>query len=462
MKHRVFFGVIFCVLIMTDAVVAQDNWPKPPPAPQEVSRGLRYDPPKIIFWPHPAMLVFVDGIALRRRNDQYALNCIANTPFTVVESSDGWFYCYGGRHWYFGTSPEGQWQYTTYLAPDLPHIGALIDAINDKEAAGTDAARQTGGSVRDLLFSNGPAELVCSDGPLRFEAIPETRLLYAANCEADLLLDSLTHDYYLLLSGRWFAAKTLSGPLQAVPADSLPADFGRIPETSAASRVLPCVPGTAASRAAVIDAGIPQTSVVDRRSATTNVSYDGEGPRFASIPGTHLAYVYNTASVVIRARDNFYCLDKGVWFQSRKTRGPWVAATRRPEEIEAITPDCPIYFSKYVYIYGSNDSVVYTGFTAGYLQCYVDGTTVVYGTGYHYPVYAGDAIFPRPATYGFGMWYCPGQGWTLGYPCTPDWLNTSTAWGTAGWNGGWFGPLGYRPPYVRKQQKNVYPEAGKK
>jgi len=449
MNHRTFFVVILCGLVITGGVVAQDNRRPAAPVPPEISRGLRHDPPKIIFWPRPAMLVFIDGIALRRRNDQYALNCIANSPFTIVESSDGWFYCYGGRHWYFGTAPEGQWQYSTYLAPDLPNIGALIDAINDKESGGTAATQRTGGSVRDLLLCNGPAELVCSDGPPQFAAIPDTRLLYAVNCEADLLLDSLSHDYYLLLSGRWFAAKILSGPWRFVVADSLPPDFSRIPESSAASRVLPCVPGTAAARAAVSDAGIPQTSVVDRRTATTSVTYDGDGPRFASIPGTHLAYVYNTASVVIRARDNFYCLEKSIWYRSRRTGGPWVAATRPPEEIEAIPPDCPIYFSKYVYIYGANDSVVYTGFTAGYLQSYVDGKTVVYGTGYRYPVYAGNAVYPRPATYGFGMWYCPGQGWTLGRHCSPDWLNTSAAWGTAGWNGGWFGPVGYRPPYVR-------------
>jgi hypothetical protein len=46
------------------------------------------------------------------------------------------------------------------------------------------------------------------------------------------------------------------------------------------------------------------------------------------------------------------------------------------------------------------------------------------------------------------MHYDPQIGWILGNEYSPDWFNTATAWGIGEGAGGWFGPAGYRPPYV--------------
>jgi len=417
------------------------------PFQPDASTGLSHTPPRILIANRPSLLVFTDGIPRLKWNRDYALRAVANSPFAILESSDNWWYCYGGRHWYIAPSPEGPWQHTTYIAPDLHHVAAFIDDINDRESEHSDTLREGNAVITTLPFSSTPAELLRTTGDPAFNTIPGTRLRYAANTDDPLLLDTITHKYHLLISGRWFTAPSLAGPWKYLSPDSLSPDFARIPEGSPADQVLASVPGTAAAREAIIDAGIPQTATIDRHSATTTVSWDGR-PDFIPIPGTRLSYGRNTASVVIRAKKHFYCVDKGVWFTAQSTTGPWIAATDRPDEVGNIPPDCPVYNCKYVYIYGFNNNAVFTGYTAGYLQSYIDGNTLVYGTGYYNPAYTGNTVYPRPATYGFNIRYNPWFGWSLGYEYSPDWFNTATAWGIGDGSNGWFGPKDYRPPYV--------------
>jgi hypothetical protein len=417
------------------------------PAPRDPSTGLNQIPPRILFANRPSLLIFIDGIPRLKWSRDYALPAVANTPYTILESSDNWWYCYGGHHWYIAPQPEGPWQHTTYIAPDLHHIEASINGINGRESEHLDTIREGNAAVTTLLFATAPSELICTNGDPLFTAIERTCLRYATNADHPLFLDTTTRQYYLLIAGRWFGAPSLAGPWKWLSPNSLPPDFANIPEGSPADRALASVPGTAAAREAVIDAGIPQTATIDRHTATTAVAWDGR-PEFIPIAGTRLYYGRNTSSVVIRAKKHFYCLDKGVWFTSQSTTGPWLAATDRPEDIENIPSDCPIYNCKYVYIYGFDNHSVFTGYTAGYLQSYVDGNTLFYGTGYHYPAYEGNAVYPRPSTYGFNIQYNPWFGWSLGYEYSPDWFNTATSWGIGDGNSGWFGPKDFRPPYI--------------
>lgn len=417
------------------------------PSPRDPAPPLNHIPPRILITNRPSLLVFIDGIPRLKWSRDYALAAVANTPYTILESSDNWWYCYGGRHWYIAPSPEGPWQHTTYIAPDLPHIETFINNINDRESEHPDTLREGNAAVTALLFSSTPAELLRTNGDPLFIPIPGTRLRYAANTDDALLLDTIARRYHLLIAGRWFAAPSMTGPWKYLPADSLAPDFANIPEGSPIDRVLTSVPGTPAAREAIIEAGIPQTATIDRRTATTTVTWDGR-PEFIPISGTRLYYARNTASIVIRAKKHFYCVDKGVWFTSQSTTGPWVAATDRPEDIGNIPPDCPIYNCKYVYIYGFNNNTVFTGYTGGYLQSYIDDHTLVYGTGFYNPAYTGNAVYPRPATYGFNIQYNPWFGWSLGYEYSPDWFNTASAWGIGDGNTGWFGPKDYRPPYI--------------
>jgi hypothetical protein len=417
------------------------------PPPRDVSEQLDHTPPNIIFWGRPSILVYMDGYPRLKWNKDYRLYVVANSPYTILESTDGWFYLYGGRHWYIAPMPEGPWHSTDYIAPDLQRARRMINSINDRDEEHRDSAREGTAGIVDVILSTTPAELIQIKGSPIFASIPGTGLQYVANSDNDIFRDSLQHQYYVLISGRWFHAGGLTGPWKYLPADSLPDDFAGIPEGSAEDRVLACVPGTQAAWEAIIDAGIPQTAMVDRRTVSTSVVYDGPA-RFVPIRGTRLSYAVNTSSVVLSEGNTFYCVDKGIWFVAGSSGGPWKAALRTPDDVRDIPPDCPVYHCKYVYIYGVYGDSISTGYTAGYLGSYIDGSTLVYGTGYYYPSYSGNSAFPHAWTYGSNMWYNPWFGWSLGYAVSLDWLNTATAWGEGYWTGGWWGPPDFRPPYI--------------
>lgn len=417
------------------------------PKIRDVSAEIDHTPPPILVTRTPSMLVLIDGVPRFKWNKEYGLKVIANSPNTIIGVGEGWFYLYGGRHWYIAPMAEGPYHLTYESTPDLQRVMALVDEINGQDTEHTDSLREGHDLIVELRLSLKPAELLQTRGAPILAPIAGTHLFYASNSNDDIFLDSLGHRYYTLISGRWFVAPGVTGPWAYLSADSLPGDFARIPEGSAEDRVLACVPGTPASREAIAEAFIPQTGLVDRHKATAHVSFDGE-PKFAPIRGTHLEYAINSAAAVFRAGGVYYCVDQGVWFCAASAGGPWTPCTSRPPEVDAIPPNYPVYNCKYVYIYSADNDYIVTGYTAGYLGSYLDGHTLVYGTGYYTPGFPGDGYIPHPWTYGFNMWYNPWYGWSLGYDCSLDWLNTSTAWGQGYWTGGWWGPSGYRPPYV--------------
>jgi hypothetical protein len=139
-------------------------------------------------------------------------------------------------------------------------------------------------------------------------------LLYVTNTDSDLLLYSGDGEYYYLVSGRWFKAKSLDGPW-APATTNLPADFAKIPPESPRGSVLASVPGTPEAQEALLVAQIPQTAAVKRNEAKVTVTYAGE-PQFKPIPGTSLQYAVNTSFDVIRVGDLYYVCFQGVWFRS--------------------------------------------------------------------------------------------------------------------------------------------------
>ena len=108
--------------------------------------------------------------------------------------------------------------------------------------------------------------------------------------------------------------------------------------------------------------------------------------------------------------------------------------------MEKIPPSNPVYNVKYVYIYDTTPTVVYVGYTPGYTGCYVYGSTVVYGTGYHYSGWHGTYYYPRPATYGFAVRYNPWTGWSVGFGMS---YGAPTGWYSFH---GYWGPHHYVPP----------------
>ena len=415
---------------------------------KKLSKDLNNNPPKIIYATQPSILVVIDGEPKFQHNNDWNLDAVVNTPFTIVRANDTYF-LFGGKHWYQASSATGPYQYIADVPSNVKRVEQSLDKINTNDPAyeTTTSAKQDN-VISDIIVSTVPAELVQSKGQPSFTNIDGTNLSYVSNSDNDIFIDNNSKEYYVLLSGRWYHSSQLNnGNWQYLASNSLPADFAKIPEGSPKDNVLASVAGTDAAREAVIDAQIPQTAKVDRNTATANVTYDGK-PQFQNIQGTNMQYGVNTQSSVIYSNGRYYCVDKGVWFDAPTPTGPWTVSTQRPDEVDMIPPSSPVYNVKYVYIYDVTPDWVYMGYTPGYLNAFIYGPTVVYGTGFYYRPWWGNYYYARPYTWGFGMRYNPWIGWTFGYDYSWGWFNVGFGmdiWG--GWLGGWWGPHIYRPPY---------------
>lgn len=418
---------------------------------KKLSKDLNTTAPRIIYSDRPSLLVMIDGQPKMQNNPDWGLDVVVNTPFTIVKAGNGYFYLYGGKHWYQAQSATGPYSPAGNVPSNLQKVQSAVDAANSSNAGyidSTTAAQDT--KISNIIVSTSPAELIQSDGAPQFSAIQGTNLSYASNSPNDIFQDQGSKQYYVLISGRWYASSSLTGGWHYVASNALPADFARIPEGSPKDNVLASVAGTEAAREAIMDAQIPQTAKVDRNSASTSVQYNGD-PNFAPIQGTDMQYATNTSSSVMEYNGKYYTVDNGVWFEGPSPNGPWTVATDRPDEVDKIPPSSPLYNTKYVYVYDVTPDYVYMGYTPGYLNTYIYGPTVVYGTGFYYDPWYGGYYYPRPWTWGFGVCYNPWAGWSLGYGFGFGWfhfgLGFGHGWGGWGW-GGWWGPRVYRPAYT--------------
>ncbi|HTS43213.1 MAG TPA: hypothetical protein VMH01_02380 [Puia sp.] len=420
----------------------------------KLSSDISTKPPKVFFTTQPSMLVLIDGTPKLQRNNDWNLDVVVNSPFTIVKNNDGQFYLYGGNHWYVAPSATGPYSYTGDNVPqNLLSIQSSLNSNaannnNDNVNNGNNSGTVNNNNPVNIIVSTVPTELIQSNGEPDFAPIEGTSLLYMKNSDNDIFMDVNSQDYFVLISGRWYKAHNLkNNDWQFVAADQLPPDFAKIPEGTAKDNVLASVAGTDAAKEAVIDAQIPQTAKIDRNTANTNVTYNGD-PQFEPINGTKLQYAVNTSSTVLRYKGRYYVVDNGVWFESDNPNGPWVVATERPEDVDLIPPSNPDYNSKYVYIYDVTPDYVYMGYTPGYLNSYVYGPTVVYGTGYYYNPWWGGYYYPQPWSWGFGFGYNPWYGWSFGFGFSWGWFNVGWGYHWGYWHGGWWGPAMYHPAYV--------------
>ncbi len=427
--------------------------------------ALGTTPPRILVSKQPAVLMLIDGEPRRRPIEGTDLEQVVNTPFAVIyQTSSQRYYTSNGRFWYSAIEPTGPW--TTIAEPPTEIAKAVAEARQKADAtrravggtgdaaSPTDAGAAPASTAPAIVVSTEPAELLVFDGDPSWAPLTGTDLLVAMNTSSDVFVEISTQRRFVLLAGRWFEAKSLDGPWSFVTADRLPADFAKIPPETAKAYVRASVAGTPEAQDAVLQAEIPQTTAIDRRTAKLEVSYDGE-PRFEAIAGTEVAYAVNTGAQVLKIHDRFYAVDQGVWFTAPGPDGPWEVADARPREVESIPPSSPVYNTRYVYVYDSTPEYVQVGYQPGYVGSYVYGPTVVYGTGYAYRPWYGSYFYARPYTWGFGVRYVPWWGYTWFDDPYSDFL-----WVGWGWSSyhhhhhhhhdcapGWYGPAGPRPVY---------------
>jgi hypothetical protein len=437
--------------ISLDAIVATLNQNQ---QETKISQGISNKPPKVIFVTQPSMLVLIDGEPRLQNNKDLKLDMVVNTPFTIVKNNDGQFYLYGAKHWYVANGATGPYTYTNGQVPDNIHnVENLINSKTQQNNNADNSKAAASNVVPNIIVSTTPTELIQSNGEPNFTPIQGTNLLYVSNSDNDIFMDENSQQYFVLISGRWFQTKNLnSDSWNFIPADQLPGDFAKIPPGSPKDNVLASVAGTDAAKDAVMDAEIPQTAKVDRNTTTTEVTYDGR-PKFTDIEGTNLQYAVNTSSTVLRngGDGRFYVVDNGVWFVSDNASGPWAVSTVRPVDVDLIPPNYPVYNAKFVNIYDVDPNYVYSGYTPGYLNSYVYGPTVVYGTGFYYAPWYGAYYYPRPWSWGFNFCYTPYFGWGFGWGYSPFWFSVGFGFGYGygygyGYHGcGWWGPSYYHP-----------------
>jgi len=431
----------------------------------KLAGDISNEPPKLIFRTSPSMLVPIDGQPILRQNKEWGVDVVVNSPATIIKDKDGQFYLYEGGNWYVAPGATGPYVYTAdKVDRPLREIARGLEKAakknSDPGAGGAAAGGKSAGGkgrppVYDIVVSTVPAELIQFQGDPDLQPVATTALRYVANSGDAILMDTTTNLYYVLLSGRWYRSDSLNenGQWQYVAADRLPQEFGRIPESSPIADVLPSVAGTQEAKDAVMDTQIPQLEKIDRKTSTTEVVYDG-APQFQYIEGTDMTYALNTCATVVGWRGKFYAVDDGVWFTAGSPVGPWTVSTVRPDEMDLVPPDCPIYNARYVDVYQVSNDYVYDGYTPGYLNSYIDNCTVVYGTGFYYRPWWGDFYYPRPWTWGFGMCFDPWYGWGFGMDYDGDLFDCGGGWGAGFgfvWGGGYGGGRGlpgiYYPTY---------------
>jgi hypothetical protein len=370
------------------------------------ARGLKSDAPAIIWVTNRTVLVVLDGEPALRPVPNSKLQRVINTPALLAQDpANGDYFLAGGGRWFTARSLEGPWA----LCQTLPAEMATLNPGTGLSATPDDLPPPR------IIVRTSPAELVTTSGLPDYRPIRGTALQYAADTDSQLFFYNTDREAYLLLSGRWYKAKSLLGPWSHVAPHELPADFARIPPNSPQGVVLASVPDTPQADLAVLANSVPTTATVDRKTATLELAYDGE-PQFKPIEGTAMTYAVNAQKPVILSGASYYALDNGVWFVAASAKGPWAVATTVPEEIYTIPPSSPVYYATFARVYDSSDDEVEVGYAPGYTGTYEDEGTVVYGTGYDYQPWCGNDYYGWGWTWGYSYLYVPWYSWWVWRP----------------------------------------------
>ena len=394
--------------------------------------AVKNDPPQVIFSQTPALLIRIDGQpSLRQVQGTSLLRVINTRSLILLDPSTGQYYLYVLDQWLDAPALTGPWAPAPSVSPALNTAKQAAVAAGQVDLLEPPAGGQAG--FPTIHVSSVPAELIESKGPLDWSPIPGTELLYATNTQAHVFLELRSQFTYVLLSGRWFRASSTTGPWAYVAPNQLPPDFAKIPENNPQGVVLASVSGTPQAQESVIANSIPQTATIVRSQARLTVPYDG-APQFAPIAGTPMQFALNTPTPVIRVdAQTYYSLSNGVWFVAPAPLGPWAVATFVPAIIYTIPIASPLHYVTYVRVYGYTPTVVYVGYTPGYLGTVVTPEgVVVYGTGVVYTPWVGTVWYPPPTTY-----YSSGSQFAWG-AATGFMMGTMTglAIGAAAWGGG--------------------------
>lgn len=378
---------------------------------------LKHGSPQFYVSSKPAALMVINGVVVKAPIKGTGLEFVVNTNWDLIyDKVSEYFYVLNGTTWQRTQSlSKPKWESVTKLPDDFANLPA---DKNWQEVKKHVPAQKAKTKPPQIIVSFKPAELILTKGAPSYKLIANTGIDWVTNTESDLFRYQGNH--YYLVAGRWFYTVDINGPW--MPVVKLPTIFSSIPDDHVKAHVLASVSGTAAARAAIIEASIPRKASVDINSGENiKVIYDGD-PKFVAIKTTDMKRAANSTYQVILVNGRYYLCYNGVWFLSKQPNGPWQVATSIPNEIYTIPASDPAHNVTYVYIIDAPESkasspthVTYA-YTSGYYGYYVYGTTIVYGTGWYYPPYyyynpwGYPSYWYYPTSYGYGSWYNPATG----------------------------------------------------
>jgi len=414
---------------------------------KELSDQINNDAPKVYFRNTPTVLVMIDGDPILKKDEKAGLEYVVNTNFFIAkELKKETYYINGGAFWYSSDNILKGWEETKKIPSAISKFAK--DNLKNTEDNSTSQKKS---EAPKLIIETKPAELIIVDGEPDYKSIDESNLLYITNSENDILMDIHSQYHYILIAGRWYYSKSLeNGDWKFREPKDLPKEFEKIPVGSEMETVRASIPGTPEAQTALLEQSIPQTATIDRKTAKVEVKYDGD-PEFEKIKGTDMSYAKNTDKSVLLIDNKYYCVDDAVWFVSSKATGPWKVTDTKPEKVDQIPPESPVYNVKYTYVYDSTPEEVHVGYLPGYTNSYVYDGTVVYGTGYYYNPWYRNYYYPRPLTWGFGVHWNPYGGWGFSFGVGVGWMG----WGFHPYGMGMWGAAGYRMGY-RHGYRNGY------
>ena len=201
---------------------------------KQKTQQVKNDPPAILFRTTPSMLVMVDGEpVVRETKETPGLKRVVNTAALILLDGTT-YYLRALDRWWESTALSGEWKAGPLMLAKLDAareaLGKSFDPLEGRDAQGKplfDAGVQP-----TIIAATKPTELLQSKGEPKLTPIPRTQLLYMANSSNDIFMDVASQTYYVLVSGRWFSAKSLEGPWSFVPGKSLPADFAKVPPST--------------------------------------------------------------------------------------------------------------------------------------------------------------------------------------------------------------------------------------
>jgi hypothetical protein len=409
-------------------------------------------PPQIVFTQGAAVLVLIHGDPIWSSVSGTSLQRAVNTRACLLRDPSGTLYVHVLDGFMTAPGLAGPWSMAMFPPADASTAAStlgqkgLCDLMAGKPDPVTGIRPSLTNGAPQVVAATHPTEIITTSGPLEWQPLESTPLLYVSNTTGNVFRDLNDQQVYVLVTGRWFRSATLAGPWAHIPGKDLPVDFSQIPDWSVKENVKASVPGTSQAAQAAIAAEIPHmaTVYVDKVSFKPIVS---GAPVLKPVPDTGFMYVFNSPQPIIMVSPTqWYAVQAGVWFTASSLQGPWLVATSIPAEIYSIPPSSPIFYVTYVQIYDTGPGVVVVGYTPGYTGVIItpDGT-IVYGTGYVYPAYVSATVwYPPPVTYGYAAnpTYTPATGFAMGFAV--GWAVASACYAPAPYWGPM--PYYYHPP----------------